>query len=51
MTLSELDHMAEHFFGYGRWDAPFWFIDSEAALDSAHLVSTRSATKTGEIVQ
>jgi hypothetical protein len=26
---SELDHMAEYFFGYGRWDAPFWFIGPE----------------------
>jgi hypothetical protein len=22
--------MAEHFFGYGRWDAPYWFIGPEA---------------------
>lgn len=22
----ELENMAEHFYGYGRWDAPFWFI-------------------------
>jgi hypothetical protein len=25
--------MAGHFYGYGRWDAPFWFIGAEAALD------------------
>src|ERR1035438_9104836 len=30
---SELAAMAEHFFGYGRWDAPFWFIGSEAGMD------------------
>jgi len=34
MSLSqqELAHMAEHFFGYGRWDAPFWFIGPEAGM-------------------
>jgi hypothetical protein len=26
---SELDRMAEHFYGYGRWDAPYWFIGPE----------------------
>jgi hypothetical protein len=26
---SELAHMAEDFFGNGRWDAPFWFIVRE----------------------
>jgi hypothetical protein len=26
--------MAEHFYGYGRWDAPFWFIGPEAAMDN-----------------
>ena len=31
MSLSqqELENMAEHFFGYGRWDAPYWFISAE----------------------
>jgi hypothetical protein len=29
---SELDHMAEDFYGYGRWDAPFWFIGPEAGM-------------------
>jgi len=24
--------MAEHFYGYGRWDAPFWFIGPEAGM-------------------
>jgi hypothetical protein len=24
--------MAEHFFGYGRWDAPYWFIGPEAGM-------------------
>lgn len=31
---TELAHMAEHFFGYGRWDAPYWFIGPEAAMDN-----------------
>ena len=26
---TELSHMSEHFFGYGRWDAPYWFIGPE----------------------
>jgi len=29
MDSPELSHMAEHFYGYGRWDAPFWFIGPE----------------------
>jgi hypothetical protein len=29
---SELDHMAEDFFGYGKWQAPFWFIGPEAGM-------------------
>jgi hypothetical protein len=29
---SELDHMAGHFFGNGRWDAPFWLIRPEAGM-------------------
>jgi hypothetical protein len=24
--------MAGHFYGYGRWDAPFWFIGPEAGM-------------------
>jgi len=24
--------MAEQLFGYGRWDAPFWFIGPEAGM-------------------
>jgi hypothetical protein len=28
----ELAQMAEHFFGDGRWDAPFWFIGPEAGM-------------------
>ena len=34
LTLNppELDHMAEDFYGYGRWDAPFWFIGPEAGM-------------------
>jgi hypothetical protein len=24
--------MAEHFFGYGRWDAPYWFVGPEAGM-------------------
>lgn len=27
---SEVLAMGKHFFGYGRWDAPFWFIGPEA---------------------
>jgi hypothetical protein len=30
LSQSALDHMAEHFFGYGRWDAPYWFVGPEA---------------------
>jgi len=26
LSGSELAPMAENFYGYGRWDAPFWFI-------------------------
>lgn len=29
---NELAQMAEHFFGYGRWDAPFWFVGPEAGM-------------------
>jgi hypothetical protein len=29
---SELAHMVEHFYGYGRWDAPFWFVGPEAGM-------------------
>jgi hypothetical protein len=29
LSPSELDFMTEHFYGYGRWDAPFWFIGPE----------------------
>ena len=32
LNPSELDHMAEDFYGYGRWDAPFWFIGPEAGM-------------------
>lgn len=32
---SELAQMAEHFFGYGRWDAPYWFIGPEAGMARA----------------
>lgn len=28
----ELADMAEHFFGYGRWDAPFWFVEPKAGM-------------------
>jgi hypothetical protein len=28
----ELYYMAENFFAYGRWDAPFWFIGPEAGM-------------------
>jgi hypothetical protein len=27
-----LAQMAEHFFGYGRWDVPYWFVGSEAGI-------------------
>jgi hypothetical protein len=30
--MSDLAHMAEHFYGYGRWDAPFWFIGPEPGM-------------------
>jgi hypothetical protein len=32
LSQLELADMAEHFFGYGRWDAPFWFIGPEAGM-------------------
>lgn len=28
----EIRYMAEHFYSYGRWDAPFWFIGPEAGM-------------------
>lgn len=28
----QLDQMAKDFFGYGRWDAPYWFIGPEAGM-------------------
>ncbi len=36
-------HMAEHFFGYGRWDAPFWFVGPEAGMgkDSIDSIAAR----------
>lgn len=44
MSLSqqELAHMAEHFFGYGRWDAPYWFVGPEAGM-SKDGIDTLSA--------
>jgi hypothetical protein len=34
--------MAEHSFGYGRCDAPFWFIGSEAGMArSGHSLKVR----------
>lgn len=40
---SELAQMAEHFFGYGRWDAPFWFIGPEAGMgkDGSDILPAR----------
>jgi hypothetical protein len=32
LSESELAHMAEHFYGYGRWDAPFWFMGAGAGM-------------------
>lgn len=32
LRQNDLDYMAEHFFGYGRWDAPYWFIGPEAGM-------------------
>lgn len=29
---SDIVQMSEHFFGYGRWDAPFWFVGPEAGM-------------------
>ena len=29
LSQRELAQMAEHFYGYGRWDAPYWFIGLE----------------------
>jgi hypothetical protein len=29
---AKLDQMAERFFGYGNWRAPFWFIGPEAGM-------------------
>ena len=28
----DIVHMSEHFFGYGRWEAPYWFIGPEAGM-------------------
>jgi hypothetical protein len=32
LSGSELAKMAEDFFGYGRWEAPYWFIGPEAGM-------------------
>jgi hypothetical protein len=32
VSQTELDRMAKGFFGYGRWDAPFWFIGAEPGM-------------------
>ena len=32
LSQNELDCMAKEFYGYGRWDAPFWFIGPEAGM-------------------
>jgi len=32
LSPTELTHMAEHFYGYGRWGAPFWFIGSSSVV-------------------
>ena len=29
VSETELERMPKEFFGYGRWDAPFWFIGPE----------------------
>jgi hypothetical protein len=34
--------MAEHFFGHGRWDEPFWFIGREAAMENDGIDSIPS---------
>jgi hypothetical protein len=38
---AKIAHMAEEFFGYGRWSAPFWFVGPEAGMarDGDDLVS------------
>lgn len=35
----DLAKMAEHFFGYGRWDAPFWFVGPEAGMGKGGIDS------------
>lgn len=32
LSPTELAHMAEDFYGYGRWEAPYWFIGPEAGM-------------------
>lgn len=35
LNTPELAYMAEHFFGYGKWEAPYWFIGPEAGMAKA----------------
>jgi hypothetical protein len=32
LSPSELNRMAEQFCGYGKWDAPYWFVGPEAGM-------------------
>lgn len=31
-SVLDISHMVERFYGYGRWDAPFWFVGPEAGM-------------------
>jgi hypothetical protein len=46
LNPSEFAHMAEHFFGYGRWEAPYWFVGPEAGMgkDGKDSLAARSAS-------
>jgi hypothetical protein len=40
--MSALEPYCKHFFGYGRWDAPVWFLGlEEAGGDGAHALDKR----------
>jgi hypothetical protein len=37
--------MAENFYGYGRWDAPFWFLGAEAGMSKDGIDSLSARFK------
>lgn len=44
LTNSALNQMAENFFGYGRWDAPHWFIGPEARMGRMAPTASKPGT-------